>query len=82
MLRLGTRTFTNSFLLQAERIPLEKILRLSPPDGNKDHSWSAWDICEEFAKDRGFYTAKAARPDVYRGKESLNVWFVQCKIPP
>lgn len=50
----------------AERIPLEKILRLTPPDHNKDHAWSAWDICEEYAKDRGFFTAKAARPDVYR----------------
>ncbi|KAI8579601.1 hypothetical protein K450DRAFT_241781 [Umbelopsis ramanniana AG] len=55
----------------AERIPLEKILRLSPPDGDKNHSWSAWDICEEFAKDRGFYTAKAARPDVYRAANTL-----------
>jgi ribosome biogenesis GTPase A len=55
-------------LNQAERIPLEKILRLTPPDNNKDHAWSAWDICEEYAKDRGFFTAKAARPDVYRGK--------------
>ncbi|KAH8555762.1 hypothetical protein BGW37DRAFT_147081 [Umbelopsis sp. PMI_123] len=55
----------------AERIPLEKIIRLSPPDGDKDHAWSAWDICEEFAKDRGFYTAKAARPDVYRAANTL-----------
>ncbi|CAO3675763.1 unnamed protein product [Umbelopsis vinacea] len=55
----------------AERIPLEKVLRLLPPDGNKDHVWSAWDICEEFAKDRGFYTAKAARPDVYRAANQI-----------
>ncbi|KAI9287604.1 hypothetical protein BC943DRAFT_288939 [Umbelopsis sp. AD052] len=55
----------------AERIPLEKLLRLSPPDGDKDHSWSAWEICEEYAKDRGFYTAKAARPDVYRAANAL-----------
>ncbi|GAB5589494.1 hypothetical protein Unana1_04394 [Umbelopsis nana] len=55
----------------AERIPLEKILRLSPPEGDKNHAWSAWEICEEFAKDRGFYTAKAARPDVYRAANTL-----------
>ncbi|CAM0136697.1 unnamed protein product [Umbelopsis sp. WA50703] len=55
----------------AERIPLEKILRLTPPDNNKDHAWSAWDICEEYAKDRGFFTAKAARPDVYRAANTI-----------
>ncbi|KAJ2958690.1 hypothetical protein NQZ79_g5712 [Umbelopsis isabellina] len=54
------------YVKKAERIPLEKILRLTPPEHNKDHAWSAWDICEEYAKDRGFFTAKAARPDVYR----------------
>ncbi|KAI8388626.1 uncharacterized protein BYT42DRAFT_560718 [Radiomyces spectabilis] len=52
----------------AERIPLEKILSLSPPDLEeaKDYQWSAWAICEAFAEQRGFHTARAARPDVYR----------------
>ncbi|KAJ3029072.1 UNVERIFIED_CONTAM: Guanine nucleotide-binding-like protein 1 [Siphonaria sp. JEL0065] len=30
------------------------------------YQWSAWDICEAFAIQRGFLTPKAARPDVYR----------------
>ncbi|KAI9008446.1 hypothetical protein CLU79DRAFT_777054 [Phycomyces nitens] len=55
----------------AERIPLEKILSLSPPNLDKDHAWSAWSICEAYAEQRGFYTAKAARPDVYRAANAL-----------
>ncbi|KAJ2794914.1 hypothetical protein H4R20_006064 [Coemansia guatemalensis] len=62
----------------AERIALERVLSLSPPtdtlssepsdilDAAKNYQWSAWSICEAFAIDRGFYTSKAARPDVYR----------------
>ncbi|KAI7872945.1 hypothetical protein BDF14DRAFT_1960989 [Spinellus fusiger] len=51
----------------AERIPLEKMLSLTPPHlGEKEHQWSAWSICEAYAEQRGFHTAKAARPDVYR----------------
>ncbi|KAL1923491.1 uncharacterized protein VTP21DRAFT_8471 [Calcarisporiella thermophila] len=46
----------------AERVPLEAILGLDPPD----YQWSAWAICEAFAQARGFFTSKAARPDVYR----------------
>lgn len=30
----------------AERIPLEKILSLTPPDFSRDYQWSAWTICE------------------------------------
>ncbi|KAF7723778.1 Guanine nucleotide-binding-like protein 1 [Apophysomyces ossiformis] len=57
----------------AERIPLEKVLSLTPPDlqDSKSYQWSAWSICEAFADQRGFYTAKAARPDVYRGGKNL-----------
>ncbi|OAD77228.1 hypothetical protein PHYBLDRAFT_109041, partial [Phycomyces blakesleeanus NRRL 1555(-)] len=55
----------------AERIPLEKILSLSPPNLDKNHAWSAWSICEAYAEQRGFYTAKAARPDVYRAANAL-----------
>ena len=35
------------------------------------HDWSAYDICESWAIKRGFYTAKAARPDVYRAANHL-----------
>ncbi|KAG0179422.1 Guanine nucleotide-binding-like protein 1 [Apophysomyces sp. BC1021] len=59
--------------LQAERIPLEKILSLTPPELElaKSYQWSAWSICEAFADQRGFYTAKAARPDVYRAANAI-----------
>ncbi|EIE88526.1 hypothetical protein RO3G_13237 [Rhizopus delemar RA 99-880] len=59
----------------AEHVPLEKILSLAPTDIDldelQDYKWSAWSICEEFAKDRGFYTAKAAQPDVYRAANAI-----------
>ncbi|ORE11072.1 P-loop containing nucleoside triphosphate hydrolase protein [Rhizopus microsporus var. microsporus] len=55
----------------AERIPLEKILSLTPPDFSRDYQWSAWTICEAFAEQRGFHTAKAAQPDVYRAANAI-----------
>ncbi|KAJ1802288.1 hypothetical protein LPJ75_006230, partial [Coemansia sp. RSA 2598] len=52
----------------AERVPLEKMLNLQPSNTSAmvKGQWSAWAICEAFAVDRGFYTSKAARPDIYR----------------
>ncbi|KAJ2842292.1 hypothetical protein J3B02_005625, partial [Coemansia erecta] len=52
----------------AERVPLEKMLNLLPENTHAmvKGQWSAWAICEAFAVDRGFYTSKAARPDIYR----------------
>ncbi|KAJ2786624.1 hypothetical protein GGI15_001371 [Coemansia interrupta] len=57
----------------AERIPLEKMLNLLPKNTSAmvKNEWSAWGICEAFAVDRGFYTSKAARPDVYRAAAGL-----------
>ena len=59
----------------SQRIPVPKILRLEHPnqEGNKvvDHQWSAYDICQAWAVKRGFLTAKAARPDVYRSANHL-----------
>ncbi|KAJ2889354.1 hypothetical protein IWW38_004764, partial [Coemansia aciculifera] len=63
-----------SVLYLAERVPVEKMLGLRMPDHQQQQpgrdgrmpQWSAWAICEAFAIDRGFYTSKAARPDVYR----------------
>ncbi|ORZ20523.1 P-loop containing nucleoside triphosphate hydrolase protein [Absidia repens] len=57
----------------AERIPLEKILSLTPPDldNARNFKWSAWVICEAYAEQRGFYTAKAARPDAYRAANAI-----------
>lgn len=36
-----------------------------------DDEWSAMDICDAFASKRGFFTAKAARPDSYRAANSI-----------
>ncbi|KAJ3188282.1 Guanine nucleotide-binding-like protein 1 [Gaertneriomyces sp. JEL0708] len=53
----------------AARVPLEKILKLEPPcdeDEREAYQWSAWGICEAVAIAKGFRTARAGRPDVYR----------------
>lgn len=53
---------------------MEKVLSLSPPedwDLSEKYVWTAWSICEEFAEQRGFHTAKAARPDVYRAANTI-----------
>ncbi|KAI8646153.1 hypothetical protein BD408DRAFT_440384 [Parasitella parasitica] len=58
----------------AEHIPLEKILAVTPPgdwENANEYQWTAWSICEEFAEQRGFHTAKAARPDVYRAANTI-----------
>ncbi|KAI7880137.1 P-loop containing nucleoside triphosphate hydrolase protein [Lichtheimia hyalospora FSU 10163] len=59
----------------AERVPVEKILALILPMDDVDQlsafRWSAWTILEAYAIQRGFYTAKAARPDVYRAANTI-----------
>ncbi|KAJ3235178.1 Guanine nucleotide-binding-like protein 1 [Chytriomyces hyalinus] len=37
----------------------------------QSYKWSAWDICEAFAIQRGFLTPKVSRPDVYRAANLL-----------
>ncbi|ORX89210.1 P-loop containing nucleoside triphosphate hydrolase protein [Basidiobolus meristosporus CBS 931.73] len=54
----------------AERIPIEYILSLKHPD-DEESEWSAWEMCEAFALQRGFLTSRAARPDVYRAANTL-----------
>ncbi|OMJ20960.1 Guanine nucleotide-binding protein-like 1 [Smittium culicis] len=56
----------SSILYLAERVPVEKILSLTMPDTTNSNAWSAWNIAESYAIDRGFYTSRAARPDTYR----------------
>lgn len=53
----------------AERINLVKMLRIDHPDN--DDTWSPMDICDGWAKKRGYLTAKAARLDSYRAANSL-----------
>eukprot|EP00731_Ephydatia_muelleri_P024847 Em0016g1118a len=35
------------------------------------HVWTAWDICDAWAKQCGYLTAKAARPDSHRAANSI-----------
>ncbi|CAH1169968.1 unnamed protein product [Phaedon cochleariae] len=53
----------------AERLDLVSLLRIEHPDN--DDTWSAMDICDGWAKKRGFLTAHAARLDTYRAANSL-----------
>nr|CAG8585161.1 15229_t:CDS:10 [Entrophospora candida] len=55
----------------AERIRLENILKIQPPETKNEYKWSAWDICEAFAIKRGFYSGKSARPDSYRAANAI-----------
>ncbi|KAI9282231.1 hypothetical protein BY458DRAFT_543950 [Sporodiniella umbellata] len=57
----------------AERLPLERILSLSPVDKEaiQDFQWSTWTLCEAFAEQRGFHTAKTAQPDIYRAANAI-----------
>ncbi|KPJ00417.1 Guanine nucleotide-binding protein-like 1 [Papilio xuthus] len=56
-------------LYLAERLDLPKLLRMDHPDN--DDTWSPRDICDGWAKKRGYLTAKAARLDTYRAANSL-----------
>ncbi|TPX60128.1 hypothetical protein PhCBS80983_g01995 [Powellomyces hirtus] len=60
----------------AARVPLDKVLALHHPDQEdledpEMWQWSAWKICEAFALQRGFMTARASRPDVYRAANMI-----------
>jgi hypothetical protein len=58
-----------------ERMPLERILDLKMPEEVMDDRlgevWSTDSLLATLALDRGFLTAKAARPDVYRAGSML-----------
>lgn len=53
----------------AERLDLPKLLRIDHPEN--DDTWSPRDVCDGWAKKRGFLTAKAGRLDTYRAANSL-----------
>ncbi|KAJ3015697.1 Guanine nucleotide-binding-like protein 1 [Thoreauomyces humboldtii] len=60
----------------ASRVPLEKVLSLhhadqDDPETREQFKWSAWKMCEAFALQRGFMTARASRPDVYRSANMI-----------
>ncbi|KAK5642348.1 hypothetical protein RI129_008515 [Pyrocoelia pectoralis] len=62
----------------AENLNLQKMMRLQHPE-NEDE-WSAMDICEAWARKRGFVTAKAARLDTYRAANNLLRFALDGKI--
>ncbi|KAJ2779474.1 hypothetical protein H4R18_003993 [Coemansia javaensis] len=65
----------------AERVAVERVLALKrPPEDDRPGPWSAWAICEAFAIDRGFFTTKAARPDVYRAALYILRWVLDGRI--
>ena len=58
----------------AQRLDLPHVLKLTHPEpeaGQASQQWTAFDVCEAWALKRGFKTAKAARPDVYRAANHL-----------
>ncbi|CAO3624341.1 unnamed protein product [Mucor hiemalis] len=64
----------------AEHIELEKVLNVTPPDDwlakedldeEDEYVWTSWSILEQFAEKRGFHTAKAAGPDVFRAANNI-----------
>ncbi|CAF0727626.1 unnamed protein product [Brachionus calyciflorus] len=58
----------------AERVNAIDILKLKHPTethAEKEAEWSPLDICEAWALKRGFFTAKASRPDTYRAANEL-----------
>ncbi|KAG8199035.1 hypothetical protein JTE90_021048 [Oedothorax gibbosus] len=59
-----------------QRMSLPNILKLRHPElesfeKGEEIRWSSYDICEAWAMKRGFRTAKAARPDVYRAANNI-----------
>ncbi|ODN05747.1 Guanine nucleotide-binding protein-like 1 [Orchesella cincta] len=69
----------------AERLDLPKILRITHPEGESE--WCACDIADGWAVKRGYYTAKAARLDTYRGANhilrlALDGRICLCLYPP
>ncbi|NXP58220.1 GNL1 protein, partial [Chloropsis cyanopogon] len=50
------------------RLALPPLLQLRPPSGP---GWTAWELCEAWAEQRGYKTARAARNDVARPANGL-----------
>mgnify|MGYP001810571759 CR=1 FL=1 len=62
----------------AERVAIVDTLKLKHPSSSADDErdgrvveWTPLDVCEAWAIKRGYYTAKASRPDVYRAANEL-----------
>ena len=53
----------------AERLPLEKLYKLSLPEG--ETQWTPLLICEQLAERQGIYIARAGRPDGHAAGRSI-----------
>lgn len=63
----------------AERVNLIKLLNIKHP--SEELEWSAMDVCEAWAVRNGFFTAKAARPDLYRAANAILRMVLDGTIP-
>ena len=61
--------YTTVGYLMARYPDLIDMLKLKHP--NEEAEWSPFDLSEAWALKRGFYTAKAARPDLYRAANHI-----------
>lgn len=59
----------------AERVNVPRLLRL-----RLDEAWSSRAVCEAWALRRGYLTAKAGRPDVYRAAKDILLMAVDGRI--
>jgi hypothetical protein len=55
----------------AERVDMVGRLGVEHPEKDTETEYSPLDICEAWALKRRYFTAKAARPDVYRAANEL-----------
>lgn len=55
----------------AAELNYEPAKRFDGEEGTSDQSWSAFSICESWAVLKGFLTARAGRPDVYRAANHI-----------
>ncbi|KAF9917480.1 Guanine nucleotide-binding-like protein 1 [Lobosporangium transversale] len=57
----------------AERVNIPRLLKLDPPPNYErgPFRWSSFGVCEAYALQRGFLTAKSAHPDVYRAANAI-----------
>ena len=63
----------SAIMYMSQRLNVPAILKLEHQDPVSEGitKWSAHDVCEAWAVKRGFRTAKAARPDVYRAANHM-----------
>ena len=64
-----------------QRMPLEEILQVEKLEEDREEMWSTDSLLAALAVQRGFLTAKAARPDLYRAG-SMVIRGIQASLIP